>query len=166
MPLFLRRPAPVQLSYLGYPASTGISAIEYRLTDAFLDPPESDAHYIEKLLRLLDVFATYLPPQDTPEVRPAPFLSRDYITFGCFANPIKISDAAIDAFIQILRDVPNSLLKIVAPGLEHNPFLHRLRGAFASSGLALDRLLAVPHVSRTEFFPLHSDVDIALDTFP
>ncbi|MEX2112343.1 MAG: tetratricopeptide repeat protein, partial [Pirellulales bacterium] len=104
--LFARKPAPVQVTYLGYQATTGMRAMDYRLTDAWSDPPgTTDADYTEKLVRLPQAFFCYRPSPDAPPVEPLPAVANGYVTFGSFNNIAKVTPQVLAAWAQLLREV-------------------------------------------------------------
>ena len=104
--VFARKPAPVQVTWLGYPHSTGLSAIDYRLVDNVTDPTEDASPSSEQLVRLGRTFLCYGPPTDAPPPALPPCLARSTITFGSFNNPTKCSAATIETWAQVLRRVP------------------------------------------------------------
>src|SRR5947207_5527746 len=115
MRVFARKPAPVQVTYLGYPGTTGLAAIDYRLTDRFLDPPGEPELYVEKSFRLPSSYWCYSIPPDAPPVGPLPASGAGAVTFGCLNNFCKVSRAALGAWSQILRALPDSRLLLHTP---------------------------------------------------
>ena len=114
--VFARKPAPVQVAWLGYPGTTGLSTIDYRLTDPYLDPPGLfDAFYSEESLRLPDTFWCYDPLTDQPSVNALPALESGAITFGCLNNFCKVNDGCLALWARVLRAVPRSRLLLLAP---------------------------------------------------
>ena len=114
--VFARRPAPVQVAWLGYPGTTGLSAMDYRLTDPYLDPPGLfDAFYTEESVTLPETFWCYDPLTDQPAVGPLPALENGVITFGCLNNFCKVNDSCLALWAGVLRVVPHSRLLLVAP---------------------------------------------------
>ena len=164
LPVFALKPAPVQITWLGCCTTTGLSTIDYRISDAYSDPPETDlTQYAEQTLRLPDVHLCYQPLPEAPDVSPLPADANGFITFGSMNNFTKVSTAAIDAWIQILRAVPNSRLILHTQPSKHLDPLYR---RFESAGVSRDRLDIVPHGSNADFFSPFSRIDIALDPFP
>lgn len=109
--VFALKPAPVQISYLGYPATTGVPAMNYRLTDAWADPSGISEHrYTETLIRIPGGFLCYQPPQDAPAVHPLPCEAAGYITFGSFNNLAKITPSVTALWASILNSVPGLLM--------------------------------------------------------
>ena len=165
LPLFARRPAPLQLHYLGYANTTGLAAIDARIVDSITDPPGAERLATEKLLRLPRCFLCYRPPAEAPE--PAAPPSDSPITFGSFNNIFKLSDAAIALWSRVLAAVPDSRLAIKSRGLDI-PFTRDLITArFEKRSIARDRLDILPPAPATrEHLALYSRISIALDPFP
>lgn len=164
---FARKPAPIQLTYLGYPNTTGLSAIDYRLTDVHLDPPDlTESHHAEKLLRLPDTYFCYRPPAGAPKVSPLPYLKTGRITFGSFNRLIKVTDPTIALWSQVLHAVPRSRLTVKAQGMSDEPTKQHLASRFAAHGITPDRLDMQGWSDVASYLSLMSQVDIALDPFP
>ena len=101
----------MQVSWLGYPATTGLSAMDYRLTDPYLDPPGiGDEFYTEQSVRLPNSFWCYEPPVEQTVVNPLPAVSRGFVTFGCFNNPTKVNEGVLGLWAQAMLAMPRSLL--------------------------------------------------------
>jgi len=165
--LFLRKPAPVQVTYLGYPNTTGLSTMDYRLTDSRADPEGCDRFYTEKLIRLPDSFLCYRPPDIVPPVQPAPAVKNGSITFGSFNNLSKINDYTIKVWADLLRAVPDSKLFLKTKPFNDRDTRNRYQDLFIQRGIAPDKLLLKGHsYSTEEHLNEYSSVDIALDTFP
>ncbi len=160
---FARKPAPVQVALFGYPATTGLRAMDYRVTDAATDPPgRTDAHYVEKLLRLPDLGSVYVPPADVPAPA-APGANRAF-TFGCLNHPGKLSDPCLDAWAAILKAVPRSRLVLLAG--ESVSAADALAARFAARGVSTDRLELVYRLPADDYFASYHPLDLALDPFP
>ncbi len=165
--LFARRPAPVQVSYLGYPNTTGLDAIQYSLTDPYLDPPgDADALYSEKLILLPRTFACYRPPDDAPQVSPLPARISGSITFASFNAFPKVTPRVIEVWSKILQRVEGSRLLIGARGVDTPAMSEEIRAAFAGHGIDSQRLIFQAHQPRAEYLATHHKIDILLDTFP
>ncbi|MGA3067042.1 MAG: tetratricopeptide repeat protein [Tepidisphaeraceae bacterium] len=159
--LFARKPAPIQIAWLAYPGSTGLSAMDYRLTDPYLDPPgEHDDRYVEKSIRLADTFWCFDPAIDPPEVNPLPALTSGYITFGCLNNFCKATDQTLSLWSSVLKSVPNSRLILLSPQGRHRP------RAVAKLGIEPHRVEFIPYQARREYFRTYHRIDLCLDTFP
>jgi predicted O-linked N-acetylglucosamine transferase (SPINDLY family) len=165
--VFAYKPAPVQVTYLGYPNTTGLPAIDYRLTDAIADPVSQDVFYTEKLVRLPGCFLCYQPPIDSPAVAPLPAAATGTITFGSFNNLAKINSDVIVAWARIVTSVPGSRLLVKNPSLTDPPTRERYYEMFAEQGLPRERIdLTGNTPTRAEHLAMYGRVDIALDTFP
>jgi predicted O-linked N-acetylglucosamine transferase (SPINDLY family) len=162
--LFARKPAPVQVAWLAYPGTTGLAAMDYRLTDPYLDPPgQQDACYKETSIRLADTFWCYDPLTSAPQPGPLPALAEGRITFGCLNNPCKVTAAVLDLWARVLGAVPGSRLLLLSPeGAHRRGVLERL----AAAGTAPDRVEFAPFLPRLDYLALHRRVDLGLDTFP
>ncbi len=166
--LFARRVAPIQVTYLGYPNTTGLSTMDYRFTDAWADPVgRTDALHTETLVRLDGGFLCYRPPEDAPPVTEPPVLASGRITFGSFNALAKINAALIARWAAILAGVPGSRLMLKTGPLADAEARSSIRSLFARSGIAPER---IDLSGWTGNIPTHlaryGDIDIALDTFP
>jgi predicted O-linked N-acetylglucosamine transferase (SPINDLY family) len=163
---FARKPAPIQMTYLGYPNTTGLETIDYRLTDAVADPEGEPIRHSETLLRLDPLFCCYAPPEESPPVARPPFLSRGYITFGCFQNLAKINGRVFDLWSALLRKLPTAKLRLCRDALNGSA-RDRIARDFAKRGISADRLeLICVEDPRKSHLALYDDIDIALDPFP
>jgi protein O-GlcNAc transferase len=164
LPLFARKPAPVQMTWLGYPSTTGVSAIAYRLSDSYLDPPgETDAFYIEKTIRLPDTFWCYDPMSDLPANAAPPAERAGYITFGCLNNFAKVTDATLNLWGRVMQSVPNSRLILLTP---FGSARTRVVNALAMCAVAADRVTFVERLPRREYLLTYQQIDIGIDTVP
>jgi protein O-GlcNAc transferase len=158
----------VQVSFLGYPCTTGIETIDWRISDSKADPVGmTEHHYTEKLVRLPRTAWCYRPLSDAPEVGDLPADRNGFITFGSFNNFSKINEAVISAWTKILQCVPSSRLLLKYAGMSEPSVRQTMHEQFAAAGVDPDRLELR---GRDEMIPAHQahyrDVDIALDTFP
>jgi len=160
------RPAPVQITYLGYAGTTGVPAIGYRFVDSITDPPgESDTHAVEKLVRLDPCFVCFTPPADAPEVVARP--ADAPITFGSFNAVRKINQHVVALWARVLREVPASRLMLKSLDLADQQTQENLRARFAAEGIDADRVLTLkPLTPMRDHLAQYSHVDIALDPFP
>jgi len=166
---FARRPAPVQVSYCGYPGTTGLSAIGWRLTDAIADAEgEADACHSERLWRLPNGFLTYQPEVAAlPPANPLPALARGAVTFGSFNNLSKLNDGVLDLWAAVLRAVPGARLLLKCRGLGDEGPRRRVAERLGAGGVPAERLVIVPYTrTRLEHLAYYSEVDIGLDAFP
>ena len=166
--VFACKSAPVQVTWLGHPNTTGLRSIDYRLVDAVTDPEgEADALAVETLVRLTDGFLCYGPPDEAPKPAPPPCVNGAAITFGSFNNPAKLSAMTLDAWAAILRQLPNARLllkgKSFADRVTRDLFLDR----FAQRGIATKRIeLMAWAPNTTSHLSAYQQVDISLDPFP
>ena len=161
--VFARKPAPVQMSYLAYCSTTGLKAIDLRLSDPYLDPPGADEFYSEQTIRLPKRYWCYEAPADAPAVAPLPSIGNGFVTFGSLNNFAKISRPAIDTWVRILQGIPNSRLILHAHEGRHR---QRLRDLLASQSIDPNRLEFVGFYSMTGYLQQYARIDVALDPFP
>jgi predicted O-linked N-acetylglucosamine transferase (SPINDLY family) len=167
LPLFARRTAPVQATYLGYPGTTGVPAIDYRLCDATTDPPGDEAYHTEELVRLPGCFLCYRPPADAPRVEPAPSATAGRVTFGSFNNLAKVNTGVVDAWAEVLRVLPDARLLLKSAFFSDAATADRYRALFAERGVAGERIETVGRAPTTvEHLAVYRRLDVALDTFP
>lgn len=166
--VFARKPAPIQLTWLGYPNTTGLTAMDYRLTDGYADPVGlAEQFHSEKLVRLPECFCCYKPPEDAPVVSETPAREQGYITFGTFNHHAKINPEVMAVWARILQDVPDSRLVLKNVGLAAQAMQRRVRELFAGLGIAPQRLELFGHdQSRETHLQRYRYVDIGLDPFP
>ena len=166
MLVFARKPAPVQVTYLAYAGTTGLTTIDYRLSDAYLDPPSpsgsEESVYSEKTLRL-DSYWCYAPPPETPAVGPLPALTTGHMTFGCLNNFSKINPSILETWRALLASVANSRLILSAHQGSHR---RRVQDFLSQAGVSPDRLEFHGVLPFAEYLDLYNRIDIALDPFP
>ena len=161
---FARRPAPVQATYLAYPGTTGLKAIDYRLTDPFLDPPgDSDLNYAEKSIRLPETFWCYDPLRDGPAPGALPAMGARRITFGCLNNLCKVNRLTVELWARVLKAVDDSRLILLSPaGAHRDVMLDEFRGLGVHAG----RIEFVEYQPREKYLEVYQRIDIGLDTMP
>jgi predicted O-linked N-acetylglucosamine transferase (SPINDLY family) len=165
--VFGQAPAPLQLAYLGYPGTSGVPAVRFRLTDACIDPePLADARYSERLYRLPGAFCCFQPPDDAPRVTPLPVRTRGQITFGSLNNYMKITDPVMSLWTKVLQSVANSRLILQSSVFADPAVCVRVRDRFASFGVAADRVELFGAMPLAEHLALYQQIDIGLDTHP
>ncbi len=166
--VFARKPAPVQVSYLGYPGSTGLPEMDYRLTDSFADPPgKTESLHSEKLLRLPVCNWCFNEPDESPAVGPSPADVGGSICFGSFNNFAKASPVIMDLWAAILRAMPSSRLMIKSRGLGEKRVRQRIHQYFSSRGVEAERLeIRGNEPTVASHLAAYNGMDIALDTFP
>ena len=165
---FAVRPAPVSVTWLGYPATTGLATVDYRFTDAIADPPGgADALHTETLVRLPAGFLCYRPPADAPALTPTPALAKGAITFGSFNNLAKVTPQVIETWAAILRAVPGSRLLLKGWIFADTVLRQRMAGRFAALGVDAGRIDLRPLIPGVaEHLRLYREIDIGLDPFP
>lgn len=161
---FARKPAPIQMSLFGYPFSTGLQAIDYRISDGFASPPETDDVSVETVIRLPEVGWVYNPPDQAPSLNALPSQSRRTFTFGCLNNPAKFSDACLEAWAAILKAVPKSRLVLLAG--RSAEAARSLTDRFTRLAISSDRLELVYRLPKNEYFEAYQPIDLCLDPFP
>jgi len=161
--LFARKPAPVQIAWLAYPGTTGLDAMDYRLSDDRLDPPGAGEPYSERTIRLPDSFWCYDPLTDEPPVNALPAAEHGFITLGCLNNPCKLTDATFSLWGQVMRRLPAARLKLLAPPGRHRDQLQR---RLAAQGIAAARLDFLDRQSRADYLRAYHSIDLCLDTVP
>ncbi|QEH37623.1 TPR repeat-containing protein YrrB [Aquisphaera giovannonii] len=161
---FARRPAPVQACWLAYQGTTGLSTIDYRLTDRLIDPPgRHDDDYVERSIRLPDAFWCYDPLADGPSANRLPALDRGHVTFGCLNNFCKVNARVLSLWAKVLLAVDRSTLILLAP---EGSARQRASDLLEGEGVGRDRLAFVGRQPRASYLELHHLIDIGLDTFP
>jgi protein O-GlcNAc transferase len=164
LPTFARRPAPIQVTYIGYQNTTGMSAIDYRLTDAQADPPGvSDPFYTERLVRLPRSFFCY-QPAESPDVSPLPALDANRVTFASFNNFAKVTPRVLDTWIELLARVPDSRLLLLA--YQGEKLKRRIGELAEKKGVRPGRIEIFGRRPRAEYLQTIQQADIALDSFP
>ena len=161
-----RRPAPVQLCWLGWFGSTGLPAVDAVVLGVHAAPAEAEAAYTEEIERVGPIHFAYDPPDGAPPLVPAPSASRGHVTFGCFNNPAKIGNAVVQAWSQLLAALPDSRLVLKWKTLAEPEFARHVGRRFAAHGIAAQRLelrAASPHA---QMLAEYGDIDVALDPFP
>jgi len=159
--VFARKPAPIQVTWLGYPGTTGLTMMDYRLSDPWLDPEGvGDACYSERIYRLPETFWCYEPLTDKPTVNPLPATSNGFVTFGSFNNFCKVNHAVLALWAQVLAAVPHSRLVLLAPpGQARADVIGRL-------GIEPERVEFVCFQPRLQYLEQYHRIDIGLDTSP
>jgi predicted O-linked N-acetylglucosamine transferase (SPINDLY family) len=163
---FAWKPAPVQLSWLGYFATTGVGAIDYLIADPWTLPLAEEANFTEKIWRLPHTRLCFTPPDDAPPVSELPALRAACVTFACFNNLGKMSDAVARLWSRVLLAVPGSRLFLKSPQLGEASVRHSVRARFAALGIDGERLILEGLSPRAEYLAAYQRVDIALDPFP
>ena len=166
LPITAWRPAPVQASWLGYFATTGVGAIDYFLADETSVPPAHRAHFSEQVCYLPETRLCFSPPADAPPVAPLPALRNGVLTFGCFQGLAKLSDRTLALWQRVLAAVPRSRLRIQSGRLASQAVCSRLRERCAAFGIEPQRLDLAGPLPRPQYLAAHAEVDLILDTTP
>ena len=162
--MFARKPAPVQVAWLAYPGTTGLPAIDYRLTDPYLDPPGLfDPFYVEQSIRLPETFWCYDPLTDQPAVNALPAAARGFITFGCLNNFCKVNDGCLALWARVLQAVPQSRLLLQVPGDQAR---EHVRARLQEKDIATSRVEFVTRQPRHAYLKLYHRIDLVLDPLP
>jgi predicted O-linked N-acetylglucosamine transferase (SPINDLY family) len=166
--VFARKPAPIQATFIGYPAGTGLDTIDYRLTDPYLDPPGiGDEHYVENSIRLPSTFWCYdqegMELAVSPPVSAPPAIQSGVVSFGCFNGFWKYNDAVLALWAKVMAAVAGSRLIVLSP---KGSARERLARKMASFGIERNRIEFLARKPRREYLDYYSKIDIGLDTFP
>jgi protein O-GlcNAc transferase len=162
------KPAPIQVTYLGYPNTTGLTLVDYRITDAYADPPGmTEKYHTEKLMRLPKSFLCYNPVDIFPPVSELPALSAGYITFGCCNNPTKITPNVVAVWAEILKRLPNARILLKNMRYTDSSVREIFWGHFEEHGVDRQRVhLVGDRQSIPEHLQIYNEIDIGLDPFP
>ncbi|RXH81461.1 hypothetical protein DVH24_034882 [Malus domestica] len=161
------RPSPVQVTWIGYPNTTGLPAIDYRITDSLADPPDSKQKHVEELVRLPDCFLCYTPSPEAGPVMPTPALSNGFVTFGSFNNLAKITPKVLQVWARILSAIPNSRLVVKCKPFSCDSVRERFLSTLEQLGLEPLRVDLLPLILLNyDHMQAYSLMDISLDTFP
>jgi predicted O-linked N-acetylglucosamine transferase (SPINDLY family) len=161
--LFARKPAPVQVAWLAYPGTTGIAAIDWRLTDPWLAPLAHDSHYSERSWRLPDTFWCYDPLSAGPAVNALPALVSGHVTFGSLNNPCKLTDTTMRLWSRVFSRLPAARLVLMAA---EGQVRHRLTQRLAHAGIDPARVRFLPYRPREDYLRSYHEIDVGLDTLP
>jgi predicted O-linked N-acetylglucosamine transferase (SPINDLY family) len=164
--LFQRRPAPCQITYLGYPTSTGASCFDFRITDAVIDLPGDEAFSSEVLLRCPVSMFCYRPGE-APPVRPAPASRHGFITFGSFNNLAKVGEHTLRLWLELLLAVPDAHLHLKSPAFLQRGNRDHMSDYFAERGIGRERVVLQPWRPDVQaHLDDYAELDVALDCFP
>jgi predicted O-linked N-acetylglucosamine transferase (SPINDLY family) len=166
LPLFAWKPAPVQISWPGYFASTGVRAIDYMLGDAHVLPEAEEAHFVEKPWRLPDSYLCFTPPADAVEPGALPMLANGHVTFGYFGNVTKITDHVVGVWSTLLQKVPGSVLFLKSGQLDDAHVRDAFVRRFATRGIPASRLVMEGRSPRAAYLAAYGRVDLMLSPFP
>jgi protein O-GlcNAc transferase len=166
--VFARKPAPIQISWLGYPHTTGLSTVAYRFSDAVADPPgEADQFSTETLMRLEHGFHCFEPPMALPGIQDTPFLKNGFLTFGSFNNQSKLTELTLERWATLLRHFPESRLILKNNQIGKPENRQHWTAVFEALGIRSDRVDMLGYCDRLEdHYAAYHQIDIALDSFP
>jgi protein O-GlcNAc transferase len=164
--MFAWKPAPVQVSWLGYFATTGVAAIDYFIADPWTLTPDQEINFSEQIWRLPDTRLCFTAPTEDVVVGPLPALANGYVTFGSFNNLSKMNDAVVALWARVLNAVPDSRLFLKYQQLGEASVRQNTRERFAAHGIKPERLTLESYASRSSYLATYQRVDIALDPFP
>ena len=165
LPVFARKPAPIQVTGWGEPTGTGLTAIDYLLADPVLVPPPERALLAESVYDLPN-FLGYWTPDQLPEPGPLPARTRGYVTFGSFNRFPKLLDPVLREWAQVLRAVPNSRLVLKGAIFDSAEQKVAILAVLEAEGVAPDRVRLLDKMDRADHFAAYQEIDIALDPFP
>jgi protein O-GlcNAc transferase len=168
LPVFARKPAPIQINMIGFPSTTGLSSIDYRITDSLCDPEGvTDPYNTESLIRLSGTFWCYLPPENAPAVGQLPANSRDgRLTFTSVNNFTKVTPQTQHFWAQLLKAIPDSRLILQTTAMSSLHTQELVKARFAAVGVSPDRLDFRPWSNFIQYMQLLTDSDMTLDPFP
>ncbi len=164
--VFARKPAPIQITWIGYEGTTGLAAMDYVLADSQTVPDGSEQYYRERVLRMPDGYLCYDPPAAAPTVGPLPSAISGYSTFASFNNPAKITPDVVAVWAKILCRAPTARLVLKYRGLGDETVKRRYRDLFAAHNVAPQRLELLPASSYSDYLATYHQVDVVLDPFP
>ena len=166
LPVFARKPAPIQVSWLGYFASTGLPEMDYILGDPYVTPTAEGDHFVETIWQLPETYLCFTPPDLDLEVAPLPAYTNGFVTFGCFNNLARMTDEIVSVRAAILHAVPDSKLFLKDKQLDHESGRNRVLSRFEALDIEADRLILEGKSPREEYLECYGRVDIALSPFP
>ena len=166
LPVFGWKPAPVQVSWLGYFATTGVAEMDYIIADPWTLPESEEINFTEKIWRLPETRLCFTPPDIELDISSLPTLMNGYITFGCFNNLTKMNDEVVALWSRVLAAVPGSRLFLKAKQLTELKVREHTIERFAEHGVDAERLILEGPDSRKKYLATYHQIDIALDPFP
>jgi predicted O-linked N-acetylglucosamine transferase (SPINDLY family) len=164
--MFARKPAPIQITWIGYEGTTGLEAMDYILADRYTIPAGTEASYRERVLRMPHGYVCYDPPTTSSQPGPLPAATNGYLRFGSFNNLAKITPQVVEVWAKVLDRVPQARLVLKYRGLGDESVRERYLGMFTAFGVDPARVELAPPSGYDEYLAAYREVDIALDTFP
>lgn len=166
LPVFIHKPAPLQVTWLGYYDTTGLAAMDYIIADRFVIPDEDKHLYVERVAYLPHSYISFSAPHHPIDVSPPPAASTGKITFGCFNNPNKIGRSVIAVWSRLLRELPEAQLHLKSRWYDNEALRRQFRELFAEQGITASQIVFSGNSPRHELLSTYNDIDIALDPFP
>jgi protein O-GlcNAc transferase len=166
LPMFAYKPAPIQVTWAGYPATTGMKEMDYILADPYLVPTGEEHPFVEQVWRLPEVAGCFTPLVEDVPIAAPPALQNGYVTFGCFNNIVKMSDEVVATWSHILHSLPSSKLHLQTRQLSEQSVVQQTYARYAAHNIAPERLILEGITSRVDYFKSYNKIDIALDPFP
>jgi predicted O-linked N-acetylglucosamine transferase (SPINDLY family) len=166
LPIFLYKPAPIQISWLGYFASTGMKEIDYILGDRYVTPMSDAKNFVEQIYQLPNSYLCYSKPEFEIDVNSLPAIKNGYITFGCFSKISRMNDEVVSVWSKILKKIPNSKLSLKDKQFSCLSEIRSIEGKFSAFGVGSDQLIFESHSKRKDYYKSYNKIDIALAPFP
>lgn len=166
LPIFAWKPAPIQVTWLGYFATTGVKAIDYLIADPWTLPKSEEVNFSEAIWRLPETRLCFTPPNISLDVSTLPALDNGFVTFGCFNNLTKINAEVMDLWAQILIAIPESRLFLKTQQFREESAKDAVKGQFAMRGISSEKLILESYSPRADYLAAYNRLDIALDPFP
>jgi len=166
LPIFINKPAPIQVSWAGYNGSTGIPEIDYLIGDPIVTPNSENNYYTEKIFQLPNIWVCFSPPDFEVNLDKLPMIKNKYVTFGCFNNLSKINDKVIALWSRILKEIPKSKIFLKTKELNDSYLKKKIIDSFKKNNINSDSLILEGSSPRKELLDCYNKIDIALDPFP
>ena len=166
LPVFARKPAPVQITWMGYVGTTGLTAMDYLLADRFHVPADAEPDYQEHILRLPDGYLCYEPLDYATDVGPLPALSAGHVTFGCFNNPCKVNQNVLAVWADLLSRLPSSHLVLMYKGFDQEEIGRRIKEILREHNVDIERVDLLGNTTYVEHLASYNCIDVVLDPFP
>ncbi len=164
--VFMNKPAPMQISWAGYPGFVGISEIDYVIGDRYVTPKKENKFFTEKVYLLPNIWMCFTPPKYEVKIEELPAIKNKYITFGSFNNLSKINKEVVFLWSKILKAVPKSKIFLKSHVLNDPYFKKLIINIFEKNNINIDSIILEGRSSRKEYFACYNKIDIALDPFP
>ena len=164
--LLAERLARVQITALGYPPTTGLDTVDFKLADRYIHTPEAEPYYSERLLVLPTSFWCFDPMEPAPLADDPPVVRQGHVTLACVGNLSKISDECLDAWREVMVRVPNSRLLLRSIPFVSSFIQEHWQRKLDAAGFSMDRVDLKPPLGGEQFFTSYNDIDLILDTFP